>query len=131
MMTHLVSTVLAMERRASQEPFTDGTFVLVVWLSGCRLWLATSFLGVEFFFCRRSLFFLPLVLPSLGFVGALYVAWVFFTWVYFLLEPFCFVLFWWCSVQCPVQGVCVAGQRKEHRPHRHRYGTVFYQDKGH
>ena len=27
-------------------------------------------------------------LPSFCFVGALYVAWVFFTWVYFLLEPF-------------------------------------------
>jgi hypothetical protein len=26
--------------------------------------------------------------PSFCFVGALYVAWVFFTWVYFLLEPF-------------------------------------------
>jgi hypothetical protein len=25
--------------------------------------------------------------PSFGFVGALYVVWVSFTWVYFLLEP--------------------------------------------
>jgi hypothetical protein len=30
--------------------------------------------------------------PSFCFVGALYVAWVFFTWVYFLLEPFLFFL---------------------------------------
>jgi hypothetical protein len=31
-----------------------------------------------------------MLLPSFCFVGGLYVAWVFFTWVYFLLEPFFF-----------------------------------------
>jgi hypothetical protein len=59
-----------------------------------------------FLFSLLSLFFLPVVRPSLGvfslagsfrclfllfwFVGALYVAWVSFTWVYFLLELFFF-----------------------------------------
>jgi hypothetical protein len=61
--------------------------------SGCRWWLATSFLGAEGSFFSSLSLFLPLVLPSLGvfslagsfrclflllFVGALYVAWVLF-----------------------------------------------------
>jgi hypothetical protein len=35
-------------------------------LSMCRLWLATSFLGVEVFFLSSLSLFLPLVLSSLG-----------------------------------------------------------------
>jgi hypothetical protein len=56
--------------------------------------------GSGFFSLSSLSLFLPLVLPSLGvfslavfsdvssfcFVGALYVAWVFFTWVYLLLD---------------------------------------------
>jgi hypothetical protein len=72
------------------------------------LWLATSFLGAEvifFLFRLFSLFFLPLMVPSLGVLSLagsfrclfllfglsarfMLLGWVFFTWVYFLLEPF-------------------------------------------
>jgi hypothetical protein len=62
--------------------------------------------GRVLFLSLLSLFFFPwcfllwvfsasLVLSdasSFCFVGALYVAWVFFTWVYFLLEPFFFLM---------------------------------------
>jgi hypothetical protein len=74
-----------------------------------RLWLATSFLGVEgifslfslsfsslgasFFGCFQPFWFFQMPFPSFCFVGALYVAWVFFTWVYFLLELFFFYVF--------------------------------------
>jgi hypothetical protein len=69
------------------------------------LWLATSFLGAEGFFSLLSLFFFPwcfllwvfsalLVLSDASsffcFLARFMLLGSFFTWVYFLLEPFFF-----------------------------------------
>jgi hypothetical protein len=70
------------------------------------LWLATSFLGVDgvissvlfslsfssldasFFGCFQPCWFFQMHVPSFWFAGALYVAWVSFTWVYFSVRTF-------------------------------------------
>jgi hypothetical protein len=46
-----------------------------------------SSLGASFFGCFQPGRFFQMPFPSLCFVGALYVAWVFLTWVYFCLPP--------------------------------------------
>jgi hypothetical protein len=50
--------------------------------------LSFSSLGASFFGCFQPGWFFQMPLPSFCFVGAPYVAWVFFTRVYFLLELF-------------------------------------------
>jgi hypothetical protein len=45
----------------------------------------------SFFGCFEPCWFFQMPLPSFCFVGALYVSWVFLTWIYFLLEPFFFL----------------------------------------
>jgi hypothetical protein len=44
-------------------------------------------LGASFFGCFRPCWFFQMHFPSFWVVVALYVAWVSFTWVYYMLEP--------------------------------------------
>jgi hypothetical protein len=71
-------------------PFVACYFIPRGWGFFFLFFLSFSSLDASFFGCFQPCWFFQMPLPSFCFVGALYVALFFFTWVYFLLELFFF-----------------------------------------